>query len=174
MKISEIITFLIVINYISCGAIITNLNKCSDSDFSFILTGKTTEELYSNAVTVRLLSASNVEIECPIRHKINLEKTKIFFGCKNEENQSLNDVELDIIILCTYESVLRDIIVTEVKGLGQGYYIIVDISNLVQMTNSITCSTFIGDRVNEENLEIIIKVNEGICSDSYIYIRRVM
>ena len=58
--------------------------------------------------------------------------------------------------------------------MGQGYYIIVDISNLVQMTNSITCSTFIGDRVNEENLEIIIKVNEGICFDSYIYIRRVM
>ena len=42
MKIYEIIVFLIIINYISYGATITKLNKCSESPNSFILTDKTT------------------------------------------------------------------------------------------------------------------------------------
>ena len=62
------------INYISTEATIPNINKCSDSPKSFELTEKTTTIIEAEE-TVKLSSPSNLELQCIIKYKTNIEKT---------------------------------------------------------------------------------------------------
>ena len=83
------------INYISCGATITNINKCSDSPNSFILIGKVTENFYGRIVTIKLSSPSNLELQCIIKYKTNIEKTtKNFLNVLIREFKVNKDLKL--------------------------------------------------------------------------------
>ena len=162
MKISEIITLLIVINYISCTTTITSRARCETSPNTFILNGITSDYFNSDEISVKISSSSIIELQCSLRYKINLEKAKNLFGCNNEENRRINDI--DIMIFCTYEGSYSSVI-TEVKGKGKNDIIIADISNLVE-TSPINCTTLIEPILTEDRAAIITKVNEGTCSDS--------
>ncbi len=108
LKIYEIITFLII-NYISCKVKITKINKCSDSSNKFILTGTTTEHFVAETADVKLSSPSEVELKCPIKCFINFEKAEKLLGFPItyiEWGRRLDDYEVEIIFICTYELLL--------------------------------------------------------------------